>query len=370
VNRPASTFFLLYVVAILYLSLYPFNFLPYSRSLLLFWADDTSRRIYWDTVLNVLFYVPLGVAAVVALGRSIPAWIAAVLAGTMLSYAVETAQLFIPTRFGNLRDLAANAAGTALGATAAYVLLDPRIARRISPLLQSKPWKISAAGTLFLSLWMLWQAFPFVPSISLYWLSRTWDQVRHMDWSWGTSGMTAGRSLFGFYVLTLVVGARSRWLPVALLALPAQALLLSHRISPPAIAGALAGWAIGCVIKAPRVVAVALVGWLAVEEFQPFRLAAEPRPFTWAPFYSWYEGGPEGNYPTYFSKTFLYTSAVWALRRYGLGWATSVLIPAALLMIGEWAQQSLEGRTPETTDLVLLAAGALLLKLCERRLSA
>jgi len=365
-NKPASVFFLLYLAAIVYLSLYPFEFLPYSRSLMLFWVDDTSRRVYWDTILNVLFYVPLGAAAVVAVGRSVPAWIASVLTATLLSFAIEMAQLFIPGRYGNLRDLVANACGAAVGATAACLLLDPRMARRIAPSLESARWRVSSTGALFLGLWMLWQAFPFVPTVSLY---RAWEQVRQIDWSWAASGITAGRSFFGFYMLALVVGAKSRWVPLAFLVLPAQVFLLNQRVSPAAIVGALAGWGAARVIVMPRLAACALVVWLGVEEFRPFRFGAESRTFTWAPFQSWFDGASEANYPGYFSKTFLYTSVVWALRRCGLGWTASVLVPAVLLAVGEWAQRSLEGRTPETTDLVLLAAGALLLKLCERRVA-
>jgi hypothetical protein len=119
---------------------------------------------------------------------------------------------------------------------------------------------------------------------------------------------------------------------------------------------------------APRLAAAGLVAWLAVEEFRPFRFAAAPRnTFTWAPFQSWFDSGPEANYPIYFSKAFLYTSVVWALRRCGLGWTAAVLVPAVILMAGESAQRFIDGRTPETTDLLLLAAGALLLSLCERR---
>ena len=54
---------------------------------------------------------------------------------------------------------------------------------------------------------------------------------------------------------------------------------------------------------------------------------------------------------------------VWALRHCGLDWTVAVLAPAVILAAGEWTQRSLEGRTPESTDLVLLAGGALLLKL-------
>jgi len=188
--------------------------------------------------------------------------------------------------------------------------------------------------------------------------------VRDTDWSWAASGITAGRSFFGFYVLALVLGVKSRWLPIAFLMLPAQVFLLNHGISVPAIGGALVGWAAARMIQTPAFAAGTLVAWLAVEELRPFHFAGEARAFAWAPFQSWFDGGPEANYPLYFSKAFLYTSVVWALRRCGLGWTISVLVPAALLAIGEWAQRYLEGRTPETTDLVLLAAGALLLKLC------
>lgn len=358
-NRPAAIFSLVYLGAVVYLSLYPWEFLTYSRSLMLFWVEGTSRRVVFDTLLNVLFYVPLGAAALTALGRSTPAWIASVLGGTLLSLAIELAQLFTPMRYGNLRDVVANSCGTLVGASAAYLLLDSRIAARISPLLQSARWRISATGALFLSLWMLWQTFPFVPNFSLYELSRTWAQARQFEWSW----TTAGRSLFGFYVVVLSVGARSRWLPVAFLALPAQVFLVDHTASLPAIVGALAGWAAARVLLAPRIAAAGLVTWLAVEEFRPFRFAAQPTAFNWAPFQSWFDTSPEANYPIYFSKTFLYTSVVWALRRCGLDWTVAVLVPAAILAAGEWTQRSLEGRTPETTDLVLLAAGALLLKL-------
>src|SRR6185503_16697295 len=109
-----------------------------------------------------------------------------------------------------------------------------------------------------------------------------------------------------------------------------------------------------------------LVGFLAVEELRPFHLAAQSRAFIWAPFHSWFDASPEASYSIYFSKTFLYASVAWALRRGGLGWTSAVLIPALILAGCEWAQRYLEGRTPETTDLVLLAAGAALLKLCEK----
>jgi len=52
---------------------------------------------------------------------------------------------------------------------------------------------------------------------------------------------------------------------------------------------------------------------------------------------------------------------VWILRESKLRWLWAVAIPAFILAAGEAAQRYLPGRTPESTDLVLLAAGAFLL---------
>ncbi len=362
-NRRAAIFFLLYFCAVVYLSLYPFEFRPYARSLLLFWLEAFSRRVFVDTVLNVLFYVPLGAAALAVLGRTPPAWLASVLTCTLISLAMEIAQLFTPSRYGNLRDLAANAAGATLGASGAYVLLHPRIPSRIAPRFASASWKVSATTALLLSLWMLWQAFPFVPYVSLYGLARAMDRVLQLEWQW----IEAGRYAICFYALALVAGARSRWLWIAFLAVPGQMFFVNHALSAPAVIGALAGWLLVRAAPAAKAGAAALVAWILIEEFRPFRFTAEPQAFGWLPMQSWYETADAASVSIHFMKAFLYTSALGTLRGAGWGWSASLAIPAAILAMGEAAQRYIDGRTPETTDFVLLAAGAVLLRLCERR---
>jgi VanZ family protein len=54
---------------------------------------------------------------------------------------------------------------------------------------------------------------------------------------------------------------------------------------------------------------------------------------------------------------------VWVMRRTGAPMLWAFLAPAAILAVGEFAQRYLPGRTPEITDLVLLAAGAIVLRL-------
>jgi hypothetical protein len=92
----------------------------------------------------------------------------------------------------------------------------------------------------------------------------------------------------------------------------------------------------------------------------PFQLGVR-QDFSWLPFEGLFYTRPELYYPLVFGKLFFYTAVVWAMRFRGGGWFWSVLIPVAVLAAGEAAQIYIPDRTPETTDLVLMAGGALLL---------
>ena len=58
-NRRAVLFFLIYLAAILYLSLYPWRFVPNLGSRTLSWVPLDTRRTILDAFLNVVFYMPL-----------------------------------------------------------------------------------------------------------------------------------------------------------------------------------------------------------------------------------------------------------------------------------------------------------------------
>ena len=110
-----------------------------------------------------------------------------------------------------------------------------------------------------------------------------------------------------------------------------------------------------------RIAAPLLVAWLVFEELRPFHFHGPPQAFGWLPFISWFAGASESYYGVIFGKLFFYTGIVWILRESTLRWLWAVAIPAFILAAGEAAQRYLPGRTPESTDLVLLAAGAFLL---------
>ena len=152
-NRRPALFLLLYVAAVLYLSLYPWRLVPSSS--VLGWVPLMTRRTILDAFLNVVFYMPLGASAFLSIRRRKVAFVAALVFGTLVSFAVEWTQLSIPGRFGNLTDLMCNSLGTLLGIAAAFIANSPPFASRLRVL--------QSPSILLLGLWALWQAFMFLP---------------------------------------------------------------------------------------------------------------------------------------------------------------------------------------------------------------
>jgi len=360
VNRSARVFFWLYLCAIVYLSLYPLEFALHAKASRLYWVPLVGRRQILDFVLNVFFYAPLGAAAFLSLRRGLLGWILACVVGGLLSWTIEWLQLWSPFRYGNLADFAANTVGAVLGASAAYVAVRSNwFPENLGESGWLSRWRLRSSGALWIILWMLWQLFPFIPALGLPRLTNLVSLS--MPWSWRT-----GIEVFlGFSALRLAIGA-SPWLWVAYAALPAQAFLVDRPLSPSALIGAGLGWGAAELAgsKGIRWMAMFLPLWLVFEELRPFALATQRNVFAWAPFQSWYEASSAQYYPVLFGKLFLYLSVVWFLRAQRLGWRWAVGIPGLILAGGEYAQQFILGRTPETTDLVVLLAAAVLLALC------
>ncbi|MGH9591771.1 MAG: VanZ family protein, partial [Bryobacteraceae bacterium] len=150
-NRRAALLFLLYLCAIVYLSLYPIHPEKPPVASRLLWSPISGRYDLVDAILNLVFYIPLGAAAFVALRGGISALAGATAVCALVSFAVEWAQLSIPSRYGDLRDLAANSLGAFLGAAIAFAASAPQVARRFRALPPSAP--------LFAGMWLVWHAF-------------------------------------------------------------------------------------------------------------------------------------------------------------------------------------------------------------------
>jgi VanZ family protein len=344
--------------AVAYLSLYPWRFASYPRPSLI-WEPIEGRRAVLDAVLNVFFYVPLGAAGVLAIRRRSLGWILTVLASCGLSFLIEWLQLWSPLRYGTWDDFATNSLGTIIGATAAYCGLrawegSPGFPKTDALQALSR-WTLQPLQALFLACWILWQAFPFMPAIMLARLTRLNEFT---TWSW----LTGVEAFLGFAALRAVLG-NSPWLLAAYAILPMQTFLMNRALSATALIGGAAGYFAAQRVGARWLVTLkfALPAFLLYEELRPFRFVRERQGFAWAPFDSWFAVGDSGYYPVLFGKLYLYTATVWSLRASGSRWRFAVGLPAAILAGGELLQQYIPGRTPETTDVVLVIIGAVLL---------
>jgi len=364
-TRRAAIFLALYTLGIFYLSLYPFHFAPRPGFPLFLWSALDARRQIFDFLVNVLFYIPLGGALLAALGGRLRALPAAIFVGAAISVIIESIQYWTPGRYTTLNDLAANTAGTAIGACAAALLYRRVIAHWLESHFRSERWRLSAVQGLFVLEWLLWQDFPFFPVFSLPKLSQTLNALLHPDWDWVSTSETA----VGFATLAVVLGS-TRWMWVALAALPLQTIVMDRNFVLPTLLAAIVGWGTGRIFRKENsglMLGCCMMVWLALEEFRPFHPGLTAQPFAWMPFQGAASLNTTTFYSTIFKKLFLYTAGVWSIWRYWdlrdrsirrLRWTLAVGVPALILGLGEWAQQYLEGRTPESTDLVLLFAGA------------
>jgi VanZ family protein len=151
-----------------YASLYPF--VPVRLP-----GADTFANIFvrkyiteFDVTINVLAYVPLGMLACLHFLREASrprAIVKATLAGAAFSVAMETAQLFIPTRISSIYDVISNTAGALAGA---LVFIDPWYSTITRPLGELRERVVieggwGDAGLVLVMLWIIAQLNPALP---------------------------------------------------------------------------------------------------------------------------------------------------------------------------------------------------------------
>lgn len=73
---------------------------------------------------NVLMFLPIGLFLLLLLGRR--RWWLAILLGIVLTVSIETAQLFLPERVSDVRDIIANSIGGTIGVILALLVTAPK----------------------------------------------------------------------------------------------------------------------------------------------------------------------------------------------------------------------------------------------------
>lgn len=114
-----------------------------------------SSRGVADAILNVVLFTPVGIALAILIRPA-----RAIVAGVLLSVAIEIAQLWVPGRHSSVGDLVFNTTGTIVGAlllAALPWLLRPsrRVARRLA-----LGWSAAVVAVLLGGLWLMQPSLP------------------------------------------------------------------------------------------------------------------------------------------------------------------------------------------------------------------
>ncbi len=350
------------VLAILYLTLYPFNFSSTAGSGLT-WVYPNSRGEWLDVLLNVYLFVPFGFLGGLLVGGWRGAlWFA--LAGAALSYGVESIQLYLPGRDASYRDVFLNTVGAFAGAGLGNLNFVRKLAsRKLSP-----GWSPDRRAVLLAAMWVVAEWFPLMPNLRMFKLPRA--LLDSGSWVSVVAMAFAGFAISKMLPL-IVEGKAVLWLRLGLVgAIPMQMFLSGRTVRPLEVAGAMAGMAAGAVVPAGyRMLSVVGLSVLAMRQFNPFHWETGiVNAFGWMPLAGAFGLPPEQSFRIMLEKLFFATYGIWALSRgFGIGLLAATAAVTVLMMAGEIGQMYQPGRVPEIGDLMLCGLGGLALALTGKR---
>jgi VanZ family protein len=156
---------LAYMLIIVYASLQPFQgWRTPPDEVLAFLTAPWPRYITaGDVMLNIVAYLPLGAILFIALRpplASVSAFVAATLIAATLSLALESVQMFLPSRIASNVDLLANSAGAGSGALAVWIFSLPAVAKHPLVAMRRHALRSDAlgdCGLIVVALWILIQ---------------------------------------------------------------------------------------------------------------------------------------------------------------------------------------------------------------------
>lgn len=372
---------LCYAALVVYGTLFPLDewqlpLLGWANPITLPLPDQVSRA---DLVVNLAAYIPLGLFMALWLRHRLGwpiAIVAASLAGAGLSLALEILQSALPSRVPSRLDWLANSAGSGAGALLALVF-DPRIpvSRRAAELRHDwfVPGTLGNLALTILGLWALTQAAPFVPSLD--WgniktgLKPLGNTLRHPETLEIVATMATALTLVALGLLTRLAARRPLDWPFALFTL-AILLLKIPVVGRQLTLEAMLGWGIAIALlhllplrsQSTRVLGIgaSLATAYALAQFEP-----GPTPTTlainWIPFKG--QVGTVAGMGDILETLWPFMALAlasrwltpWRLRR--AVWGLGGVIVASLAFGIEWMQQSIPGRYPDITDVVLAVLG-------------
>lgn len=161
---------LLYTLALVYASLQPFSpwIAPVPGTPFFVFAPWPPRWTRVDVIANAVAYVPFGLfVALLRPGQSpLGRLLTAISAGAALSFALETAQMFLPPRDASVIDLMSNTAGAAVGGVLAITFARSVSAEGAIAAFRHRwflPGTVGDLGLALITIWLVVQVNPGIP---------------------------------------------------------------------------------------------------------------------------------------------------------------------------------------------------------------
>jgi VanZ family protein len=172
----------LYGLAIVYASLQPFtNWMPPTAGTPFFlFARPSPHWTRFDVLANVIAYVPFGFFVTLSSHspRALVRVANGIAGGAALSFAMETLQMFVPSRDASTLDLAANATGASAGALLGLAFARSRA--RPAAIAFRYHWFLPGTfGDIGLALLLIWLVVQLNPGIPLF--ATTYDPDLQVD---------------------------------------------------------------------------------------------------------------------------------------------------------------------------------------------
>ena len=352
---------ILLVIALLigYGSLYPGDFsAPEAGAMKEFLTDWRLFTSLGDLLGNIALFFPLGMAGILFASDKQAARIrisGLIFLSLIYAFALQLAQVWLPTRSAALADVIWNMVGMALGIAAAGM-----IGRRSSERMHAFDWA-SIVPLSVLALWLLTELLPLVPSLDL---QKFKDALKPLLLGFNFSFPAAFMHAAGVVVAGSAIMALGRrpvsWLAVAfILVLAGKIAIMNLSLDASLILGILAGYS-GCLVALrldqTRLFEVAfwvmLVAWTlsAITPFSP----AQGGTFNGVPFATMLQGSMEIGIRGLAQSLFIYTALLWLAQRTGLGIKKAMVGLVIWSCLIELIQMGLLGRTADVTEPILL----------------
>lgn len=362
--------FILAVAAILYGSLFPFDFGDAPRTgivqdLLASLQRYPSRG---DLVANLILYLPIGLLWALSFpraGKFVQIGIA-ILIGLLMSACVEIAQLYDSYRTPSLYDVGLNTASTAAGAIAGHILIG--LINSSGRLALPDP-----AGVILAIDLLAYRLFPFQPTFDVQRVKNAFSPLlTKPDIAPLRSLLDAAAWLAFASIAAANFGGTGFWaLAVCgFLVLLAKPFLVWQTLQLYEVIGLVLALLLCRFVTGRRLLlGMVLLAAVALNGLAPFKFNDQAGTFHLVPFIGFIAGNIALAANLVLIKVFLYGTAIWLLARGGWHLLPATSTVVATLTAVELGQIFLPNRVAELTDplIAVLMAGLLLVLPARKR---